>query len=193
MSALALLASAALAAGATPAHTYDAAHRAAHLEAALNAVRAASPAFLSQAYEYASAMERGACSSGVERLKVECLMTAARRFCKPKDAGCPLVMDVVVSNVLAEAHFVPTERRYEIMKEHRDYRAEVARELRRIQGALAVDFQLRGAEAPARPLPAQIDAYCVTAADKTHLSWQACAASLVWFIATAAPGNGGHT
>jgi hypothetical protein len=177
-----------------PAQTHDVGHRVAHLGAALEAVRQAPPALSSQASEYASAMERGACASGVLRLKVECLMTASRRFCKGREASCPFLMDVVVSNVLAESHFVPAEQKYEIMKTHRDYRAEVAREIRRIQGGLAMDFRLRTMDSPSgQSLPARIDSYCVSAADKTHLSWQACASSLVWFIGTADAAQAGHT
>ena len=177
-----------------PAQTHDVAHRVSHLSSALEAVRQAPAAFLGQAYEYASAMERGACASGVLRLKVECLMTASRRFCKGREASCPFLMDVVVSNVLAEARFVPAERKYEIMKTHRDYRAEVAREIRRIQGGMAMDFRLRSMDAPSEePLPARIDTYCVATADKSNLSWQECASSLVWFIGTAEPAKAGHT
>jgi hypothetical protein len=184
----------AVALSAAPVQTHDVGHRVAHLGAALEAVQQAPSALLSQASEYASAMERGACASGVLRLKVECLMTAARKFCKGREASCPFLMDIVVSNVLAESHFVPAERKYEIMKNHRDYRAEVAREIRRIQGGLAMDFRLRSMDAPPdQSLPARIDSYCVATADKSNLSWQACASSLVWFIGTAEPARAGHT
>lgn len=165
---------------------YARAQRVAYLEAALEAVRGARPELLTQGAEYAGVMERGACASPAVRLKVECLMTAARKFCKGKEASCPAVMDVVVSNALAEGQLVSTERRYDIMREHRDWRAELARELRRLQGSLAVDFKLRTAGAPAADsLGSRIDGYCVAAADKSHLAWQVCASSLVWFIGRA--------
>lgn len=166
--------------------SYARPQRVAYLDAALAAVQGARPELLAQGAEYAGVMERGACASSAVRLKVECLMTAARKFCKGREAGCATVMDVVVSNVLAEAQLVSTERRYDIMREHRDWRAELGRELRRLQGALAVDFKLRTAGAAAsESLGARIDGYCVAAADKSNLAWQVCASSLVWFIGRA--------
>jgi hypothetical protein len=170
-------------AGADATRSYDAVRRAAYVEAALDAVGRASADELAKGYEYASAMDRNKCTAPSVRLKVECLTTLARAFCKGKDSGCGAMMDVIDSNVLAEGHFVSTDRRYEIMRTHRDWRAEVAREIRHGQGALAVDFHLHQlAGAGPGSIGKQIDDYCVAAADKSNLSWQSCAASLVWFI-----------
>jgi hypothetical protein len=179
----ALLAALVIAGG--PALTYEMPKRVAYVDAALKAVRAANRDLQEEAYQYVLAIDRGACSASAVRLKVECMMTAARRFCRARDANCPPLMDVVVSNVLAEQHFVSTDRRYEIMKRYRDYRAEVRREIRRIQGALAVAFHLHeDPNASPASLAERIDSYCVATADKSNLSWQTCASSLVWFIGT---------
>jgi hypothetical protein len=35
----------------------------------------------------------------------------------------------------------------------------------------------------------RIDGYCVLAADKSSLPWQACAAALVWFISAESSGE----
>jgi hypothetical protein len=172
-----------LLAGPDGTRSYDAVRRAAYVDSALDAVGRAGAEELAKGYEYASAMDRNKCTAPTVRLKVECLTTLARAFCKGKDSGCGAMMDVIDSNVLAEAHFVSTDRRYEIMRTHRDWRAEVAREIRRGQGTLAVDFRLhQTAGAGAGSLGKQIDGYCVAAADKSNLSWQSCASSLVWFI-----------
>ena len=168
--------------------SYDASQRVAYLEVALEAVAKTPAREQGDAHEFVAAMERGACSASAIRLKTECLMTAARRFCKGKEALCPALMDVVISNVLAEAGFVSADRRYEIMKTHRDWHAEVAREIRRIQGSVAVDFRLRP-RAPGASLASRINDYCVAAADKSNLSWQTCASTLVWFIGSTPKGG----
>jgi hypothetical protein len=169
-------------------HTAD--KRVAYLEQALGAVRATSKETRDHAFEYARVLEQGACASGIERLKVDCLMTAARRYCKKKGPAevksCHLAMDVVISNVLAAKRFITMEHRYEIMKRFEDHRKQLAIEIRRTQGALAADFRMRTGEAKNdAELARNIDHYCMTTADDTDVAWQSCASSLVWFIATA--------
>jgi hypothetical protein len=161
--------------------------RVAYLSAALDAVRNSPPAVLENESEYVRVLDQGACSSAVERLKVDCLMTAARRYCKKEsgeDAGrCHLTMDVIVSNLLASRRLISTERRFEIMQHHTDHKVVLARELRRIEAAMAVDFRL-GSSGGQEALAEEIDHYCVSSADTTNMAWQTCASSLVWFIAT---------
>jgi hypothetical protein len=161
--------------------------RVAHIQRALQSVQSTPPDALRQANEYARALARGACSSSVQRLKVECLMTAARRWCRNQSDAqrCAASMDVILSNVLGEAQLVPTDKRYQIMTRSKDYRRELAREIRRIQGALAVDFRLRMGDADGdAQLAERMDQYCLASADETGLAWQTCVASLVWFIAS---------
>jgi hypothetical protein len=167
--------------------TYRAEARAAYIAGALAAISESSADALHQASDYARALARGGCASGSQRLKVECLMTAARRYCRGRtdvDARrCPPMMDVIVSNVLADEQLITMTKRYEIMRRFKDYRRELARELRRIQGALAVDFRLRMGDAEDDPTMAKnIDAYCLATSDDTNLAWQTCVSSLVWFI-----------
>jgi hypothetical protein len=67
----------------------------------------------------------------------------------------------------------------------KDYRRELARESRRLAGALAVDFRLRmGDAADDARLARSIDQYCLASADENAMPWQTCVASLLWFIAT---------
>ncbi len=175
----------------TTPETHRADQRVAYLRQALEAVRETPRETLDRATEYARVLERGACSTAVMRLKVECLMTAAQRYCRSKKAAdarrCPIYMDLAVSNVLADHQLVPSDRRYELMRRYRDPRRELAHEVQRMQGALAVDFRLRmgeSADASDDSLAQKIDRYCVQTADTTSLAWQACASSLVWFIST---------
>ena len=167
--------------------THRAELRVAHIGKALAAVRQTPPDQLRRQNEYARALSHGACSSSVQRLKVECLMTASRRWCRNQGGAeaqrCQSGMDIVLSNLLGEAQLIPTEKRYQIMSHHHDYRRELARELRRIVGALAVDFRLRMGETDDdAQLARRIDQYCLATADETNLAWQTCVASLVWFI-----------
>jgi len=192
--ALLLLSIAAATAHAQPEQTYRADLRVAYLKAALGAVRETPAETLDRAYEYARVLDRGACASAAVRLKVECLMTAARRYCKNKKAAdarrCPIYMDLAMSNVLADKQLITTDRRYEIMRRYRDPRHELAHEVRRVQGALAVDFRLRMGKVGDEKddaLAKHIDQYCVLTADTTSLAWQACASSLVWFITREQP------
>lgn len=164
---------------------FDAAARAAYLDASVQAVREAKPAVLDQGHAYAAALERGACSSDHERLRADCLITAARRFCrtggKAEGKRCPLFMDVIASNVLAERELISTAERYEMMRRHKDHRGEMNRRLGRIYGSLAVELRLSAGPSP-RALGTAIDRYCLATADVSSLSWQTCAAALVWFI-----------
>jgi hypothetical protein len=60
---------------------------------------------------------------------------------------------------------------------------ELDLELRRIQGALAVDFRQRMGESRSdAELARDIDQFCLATADATNLPWQACASSLTWFL-----------
>jgi hypothetical protein len=161
--------------------------RVAHIEQTLAAIAATPPALLQQGVEYARLLARGACSAGAQRLRVECLMVAVQRYCRDLGGAdavrCPLTMDVVVSNVLADEHLIPFERRYQIVHENADYRPALAAELERIQGSLAVDFRLATGDArDPSALAANIDRYCLATADDTKFSYQTCVSSLVWFI-----------
>jgi hypothetical protein len=165
--------------------SYEAVDRVAHLGAALSAVQEAKPDVLDKAYTFVSAMERGACASDNERLRADCLISSARRFCRSggKSEGhrCPLFMDVIASNVLSEKELVPIAERYELMRKHKDHRGELMRRLQRRYGALAVELRL-SADGRFGPLAQEIDRFCHESADQSSLSWQTCSAALVWFI-----------
>ena len=160
--------------------------RVAYIRATLSALTEATPAELQQETDFARGLERGACSAGAYRLRVECLLVAMKRYCHERaetEGRCMRTLDVIASNVLGDERLIPTEKRYQIIRENRDYRPALARELLRIQGTLAVDFRLRTGDAEdLDTMAANIDHYCVTSADETKLSYQTCASSLVWFI-----------
>jgi hypothetical protein len=172
---------------AEPPRPFGAESRVAHIAAALEAVGAAKPEALKEGVDYARVLERGACSAGEERLRVECLLVAVQRYCHDRGdlaASCALYMDVVVSNVLADRRLIPPEKRYQIVRANQDYRPALAREMLRIQGTLAVDFRLRTGDTDDGPkLAANIDRYCLGGAGDRALPYPTCVSSLVWFIA----------
>ncbi|HXU68612.1 MAG TPA: hypothetical protein VN947_04745 [Polyangia bacterium] len=167
--------------------------RVAYLERALGALRETPPAALAQASDYVHVLNRSSCASSVQRLKVECLMTAARQYCRGKGArlsSCAVDLDLVVSRMLGDAELIPSDQRLQILTHGKDYRHDLARESRRIAGALAVDFRLRmGDAADDAHVARNIDRYCLATGDENAMAWQTCASALVWFIATGS--NGG--
>jgi hypothetical protein len=174
----------------TPTPTpYRADARVATIERALAAVAETPAPVLQQGVDRARALARGACSAGTDRLRVECLIVAAQRYCRElpsPDARCPVYMDIVVGNVLADERLIPLDRRYAIVRENADYRAALAAELRRVQSELAVDFRLHVGRLEGRSdLAAGIDRYCRATADETTFPYQTCVSSLVWTIGEA--------
>lgn len=167
-----------------PGARYDTVSRGAYLNVALTAMRESSGPVLEKGYGYVSALESGACASDNERLRADCLIASARKFCKSggKSEGprCDHFMDIIASNVLSERELISTRERYDIMRTHKDSRAEVSRRLHRLYGELAVSLRL--AEPSGRGLGDDIDSFCQANADRSSLSWQTCAAALVWFI-----------
>ena len=174
--------------------THGAAERTAYLEQALAALRATPAEALAQATNYVQVMSRSSCASDVERLKLECLMTASRQYCRKRGGEaqrCAADLDVIVAKLLGDAQLIPTEQRYQIMTTAKDYRRALAEESRRLAGALAVDFRLRmGPLTSDAELARAVDRYCLASSDDNAMPWQACASSLLWFIATEPAGSG---
>lgn len=192
--ALVVVCALAVAGAAAAEETYRATERVAYLERALAALRATPADALAQAVHYAEVMSRSSCASEVERLEVECLMTASRQYCKKRGGDaqrCAVALDVIVAKLLGDAQLISTEQRYQIMSRSKDYRRELERESRRLAGALAVDFRLRMGEAASdAELAQKLDRYCLAASDDNAIPWQSCVASLAWFIVSETNGSG---
>ena len=143
-------------------------------------------------YNYIYAVERNQCQAPLRSLKIDCLLEAARRNCRQRRGlarrRCRLVSDTIVANRFSEPRFLSRSTRYRIMKEHRNYRAELLAELRRRYARLATGLYLEfpvSADAPTADLAASIDAYCLQiAGQRRRLSWSHCVAAVVWFIGT---------
>src|SRR5262249_54713150 len=94
--------------------THGAAQRVTYIERVLAALRATPPPVLAQAANYAQVLNRSSCASEVQRLKVECLMTASRTYCRKKGGDdvqrCAADMDVVVAKLLGDAQLIPIDK-----------------------------------------------------------------------------------
>jgi hypothetical protein len=161
--------------------------RVVYIDEAIVALRESHDDFLRNGLKDAHAALHGTCSAGSERLRVECLVIAIERRCaEVLDADrrrCKRAMDVAVANALADERLMPREERVQILVSNADPRAALARELRSIQGRIAVDFRVHAKKTgDTRSLATEIDRYCLGTADKTSLSYQACVSSLLWYM-----------
>jgi hypothetical protein len=171
--------------------------RIAYLRDVLAALRSTDARVLARARSHIITMKRSACSSPFERLRVECIMTVARRYCRDHDGlpRCRLYADVIAANALAEDQFIPAAQRYLLLQHSSDPRAAVDRELLRLTSELAVDLHLSSAgcvNEDAGCLAASIDRFCGASSDERHLPWQSCAGALVWLIGTTAGSDPGR-
>ena len=90
------------------------------------------------------------------RLEVECLMTAARRYCRgraPTRSAASSTWTSSSRNLLGDAQLIPTEKRYQIMSAEKDYRRELARRAAPHPGRARRRLRLRigAADDDARP------------------------------------------
>ena len=171
--------------------------RVAHITALLDAVRKSDRDSLANTVKYIQIVERNKCQAPEQSLRVGCVVEAAAQSCRQSAPGgaaaalrerCILVSDVVATNQLAEAVFLPKDVRYAIMNKYTDYRTAIAAELSRRHALLVTDFvssaHFPGVGADTGALARGIDGYCREVAGKERLSWQYCVAAAVWFIGT---------
>ena len=142
---------------------------------ALAAVRATPAETLAQASDYArELMRRASCASERRAARsVECLMTAARRYCRQaRRARRSAAPSTWTSSSATSSATGSSSRTREALPDHdaapRTTAASWRDETRRIQGALAVDFRLRmGRRATTtRAWPRGIDRYCLATGDE---------------------------
>jgi hypothetical protein len=164
--------------------------RVAYIATVIDALRASDPAALVNATKYVDVVARNKCLASEQSLRINCLIAAAALGCPagPDHDRCTRVSDVIVTNRLSVDYFVPKDVRYDIMNKHKDYRSEVARELRRRYAMLVAELVMSrhfpGSRADSRALATGIDAYCAGAAGTRGLSWQYCVAAIAWFVGT---------
>jgi hypothetical protein len=174
------------------AHAEPAPARAAYLADLIEAIRATDHTMLANTRKYIQIVERNKCQAPEMTLRVGCMLEAAAQNCKqlPDDARqrCQRVSDVIATNQLTERVFVPNDVRYQIMSKGHDSRGAIARELHRRYAGLVAELAMSelfpGPRADAKALATSIDQFCTDVAGTRDLSWQYCAAAIVWFVAT---------
>lgn len=182
----------ALCAGDMRSHAEPRPARAAYIADLIEALRGIDHATLENTRKYIQIVERNKCQAPEMTLRVGCLLEAAGQNCKqlPGDARerCRRASDVIATNLLAERVFVPDDVRYQIMSKQRDARSAIARELYRRYAALVAEFAMSevfpGPRADTAALATGIDRFCTDVAGTRDLSWQYCAAAIVWFVAS---------
>jgi hypothetical protein len=171
---------------------WDQPQRVAYVASLLEAIRGSDPAMLLNTTRYIQVVERNKCQAPEQSLRVGCILEAASRNCrqatKELREQCLRVSDVIVTNRLSEHLFLPKDVRYQIVSRQRDYRTALARELLRrhalLVAELAMSRHFPGGRADGLALAAGIEGHCRDIAGTRNLSWQHCAAAVVWFIGT---------
>lgn len=171
---------------------YEQEARADYVAGALDAIGSLSDQSLANTYQYIYVVNRNQCQAPTQSLVVACLVEAARRSCKQSDEAardaCQRASDVMVTNRLSEKQFLPRRVRFQIMNANTSYRRAMVAELRRRYAALVTEMTMThlptGAVGDRRALATAVEAYCRDSAATRDLSWQHCAAAIVWFIAT---------
>lgn len=168
---------------------YDQSARVRYIAAALAAIRASSPEALAGTYRYLEGVERSQCKAPLHSLEINCILEAARQSCARRDEAerqrCHRVSDVIADVHLGAEQLLTREVRLAIMREHTEYRPVLERELRRRHAALVIEMTMKTPPSPGGDaLAAAIDGYCRAVAGTRELSWQHCAAAIIWFIGT---------
>jgi hypothetical protein len=169
--------------------------RTAHLQRALDALRALGDAGGQALDRELHAAVRARCRpTGSRPPATSCMALAARGICdrRPDPAGCAAAADIVLTNQHAEPDLLDEATRLRLVRTSADYHAAVLGELRARSALLAAELALAAPQADA----AAIDRFCVerdragSACDPRaalcvpSLPWQRCAAALIWFVST---------
>jgi hypothetical protein len=170
-----------------PSAPYAKESRVVYIEEAIVALRDSYDEFLRNALKEAHSALDGTCSASSERLRVECLVIVIERRCEDvldvDRRRCKRAMDVAVANALAAERLIPREERVQILVSSPQPRTALARELRSVQGRMAVDFRAHAKNTgDPRALASEIDRYCLGTADDARLAYQACVSSLLWYM-----------
>jgi hypothetical protein len=171
--------------------TYRAPQRIDTIGRALKAVKTTGRVARDDLTEFIHVAARSTCRSNAASLKANCMVKAVQTNCEQRGGdveSCHVVSDVLIVNRLSEREFITSRRRYVLMKEAKDVRAAILGELMSQYARLVTEFRLsahyeKGDDDPA-VLEKGIDSYCLEVADERGLSWQHCAAAIIWFIGT---------
>lgn len=168
---------------------YDQESRVQHIDRTIAALKSAGAENLIDLQNYIHTVDRNQCRSAHGDLQASCLVEAAQRNCDSRKGNpeameqCRLISDIIIVNKLGEKTFIDAETKYEIMRDHSDYRAALRKELLQRYAWLALAFGLSSHFIEdGDQLAAGIDGYCQHATGARSISWQYCVGAIVWFI-----------
>ncbi|MFW7379994.1 MAG: hypothetical protein ACOH5I_14365 [Oligoflexus sp.] len=164
--------------------------RAAYLVQAIQAIDHLDQAFIKDSINFVDLLSRQCGSSFVE-IKVSCLVESSRTYCLQKSKNlqehCHRLMDIVMTNRIQESHFLSKRERYEIMRDHKNFRRVFDQRLAQRYGALTTHFVMspfftcRDKTQPC--FVTSLDQFCQHMNAEGQITWQTCAAAIVWFVA----------
>ena len=180
--------------GSETAQPYVDENRAAYIEKALKAFQETKLQNIMNTYRYINVVERNNCRSTLSDLKVECLLSFARKNCgtyrkQTLRDNCELYSDIIIVNKLSENAFIKRSERYRVTRNTKDdFRTALENRLQQKYGKLVTDYYLTGGSEcdgeDLRCLAQGLDQFCLDYTNAKSLSWQYCTSASLWFIGT---------
>ncbi|WP_455200551.1 hypothetical protein [Kaarinaea lacus] len=167
-------------------------NRVLYIEKALKAFKETRLQNIMNTYRYINVVERNNCRSTLSDLKVECLLSFARKNCSTyrkqnlRD-NCELYSDIIIVNKLSENAFVKRSERYRVTRNTKDdFRTALENRLQQKYGKLVTDYYLGIASQcdgeDLSCLAKGLDQFCLDYTNAKSLSWQYCTSASLWFI-----------
>jgi len=169
-------------------------NRVAYIEKALKAFQETKLQNIVNTARYINVVERNNCRSTLSDLKVECLLTFARKNCstygkQQSRDNCELYSDIIIVNKLSESVFIKRSERYHVTRNSKDdFRTALTNRLQQKYGKLVTDFFLTTwsecENEDRKCLAKGLDQFCLDYTNAKSLSWQYCTSASLWFIGT---------
>ena len=180
--------------GGSAAQPYLKENRVAYIESVLQAFRHTKLQKIINTYSYINVVERNNCRSTLSDLKVECLLSFAKKNCSAAGSTklrnyCELYSDIIITNKLSENVFIRRSERYRVTRNNNyDFRTALSNRLQQKYGKLVTRFSLTSwsecEKDDLRCLATGLDQFCLDYTNSKSLSWQYCMSASLWFIGT---------
>lgn len=169
-------------------------NRVAYVENVLQAFRQTKLQKIFNTFSYINAVEKNNCRSTLSDLKVQCLLSFARKNCSAAGSArlqeiCELYSDIIVVNKLSEHVFISRSERYHLTRNSNlDFRTVLTNRLRQKYGKLVTQYTLTSwsdcKKDDLKCVAAGLDQFCLDYTNSNSLSWQYCMSASLWFIGT---------
>jgi hypothetical protein len=169
-------------------------NRVAYIEKVLRAFDQTKLQQIINTYRYINVVERNNCRSSLSDLKVQCLLSFARKNCSAarsaeSRSNCELYSDIVIVNKLSESVFISRSERYHVTRNSSDdFKTALTNRLQQKYGKLVTRFYLTSwsecEKDDLKCLATGLDQFCLDYTNTESLSWQYCMSASLWFIGT---------